>query len=198
MDVDYGLGHGQRPRRDGAILYRRGSPSTLDEVSVKPSFFLTVPARKPRTLCCCQLVASMSSGMVVPSARFSSCRSTACFVMRAPTGCCAGGALRLPRAVVFAARSRVDAALFPGARREVADRLVSADLLVELVGMASAPWLSERRHWRSHHPKPRVPRGEPRVVGLGSYAPTDTRTNAWFGGEVQSVSGFSANRRGRG
>jgi hypothetical protein len=55
----------QRPRR-GTMRYRRNCPSDLEDVRARPSFFLTVPARKPRTLCCCQSVASIISGMVAP------------------------------------------------------------------------------------------------------------------------------------
>jgi hypothetical protein len=36
------------------------------DVSEKPSFFFTVPARNPRTLCCCQSVACIISAMLAP------------------------------------------------------------------------------------------------------------------------------------
>jgi len=35
-------------------------------VSEKPSFFFTVPAKNPRTLCCCQSVACIISSMLDP------------------------------------------------------------------------------------------------------------------------------------
>src|ERR1700694_3949704 len=55
------------------------SPSILSEASVKPSFFLTTPAKKPRTECCCQSVAFMMAAMVVPFCRRSSARTACCF-----------------------------------------------------------------------------------------------------------------------
>src|SRR6266404_9486806 len=42
------------------------SPSTFSEVRLRPSFFLTIPAKKPRTECCCQSVAFIMAAMVVP------------------------------------------------------------------------------------------------------------------------------------
>src|SRR6202171_4207511 len=41
-------------------------PSTFSEVRLRPSFFLTTPAKKPRTECCCQFVPLMMAPMVVP------------------------------------------------------------------------------------------------------------------------------------
>src|ERR1700737_4747842 len=42
------------------------SPSTFSEVRLRPSFFLTIPAKKPRTECCCQSVPLMMAATVVP------------------------------------------------------------------------------------------------------------------------------------
>src|SRR5256885_16984462 len=42
------------------------SPLVFSDVSVKPSFLRTTPARKPRTECCCHPVAFMIAAMVVP------------------------------------------------------------------------------------------------------------------------------------
>ncbi len=42
-----------------------------------PIFFFTVPARNPRTLCCCHSVACIMSSMLAPSGRLKSCRSCA-------------------------------------------------------------------------------------------------------------------------
>ena len=47
---------------------------------MRPSFFLTAPARKPRTLCCCQPVAACSSSIVAPSWRLSRSRQVCCLV----------------------------------------------------------------------------------------------------------------------
>src|ERR1700682_4241963 len=43
----------------------RSSP-TLSETRLSLSFFLTTPAKKPRTECCCQSVAFMIAAIVVP------------------------------------------------------------------------------------------------------------------------------------
>src|ERR1700738_5595924 len=42
------------------------SPSTFSEARLNFSFFLTTPAKKPRTECCCQSVAFMIAAIVVP------------------------------------------------------------------------------------------------------------------------------------
>jgi hypothetical protein len=54
-------------------------PSTFSEVTARPSFF-SVPAKAPRTVCGCQLVASTIWAMVAPSLRRSIAISCACFV----------------------------------------------------------------------------------------------------------------------
>src|SRR3979490_1754504 len=41
-------------------------PSVFSEMRLRPSFFLTTPAKKPRTECCCQSVAFMIAAIVVP------------------------------------------------------------------------------------------------------------------------------------
>src|SRR6202035_62381 len=45
-------------------------PSTFSETRLRPSFFLTTPAKNPRTECCCQSVAFMIAAIMVP---FGSC-----------------------------------------------------------------------------------------------------------------------------
>src|ERR1700704_4634219 len=55
----------------------------LDDVSEKPSFFFTVPARNPRTLCCCQSLASIISSMLAPSGWLSRVSTRSCLVTRA-------------------------------------------------------------------------------------------------------------------
>ena len=62
------------------MRYRRGFSFGISDTRVKPSFFLTAPARKPRTLCCCQPVAACSSSIVAPSCRPSRSRQVCCFV----------------------------------------------------------------------------------------------------------------------
>src|SRR6202035_4661072 len=54
------------------------SPSVFSECSVSPSFLRTTPARKPRTECACQPVASMMAVMVAPFGRLNSASTTAC------------------------------------------------------------------------------------------------------------------------
>lgn len=59
--------------------------------------------------------------------------------------------------------------------------------IVFVIVMTKAPWFPERQCWRSHHPKPRSPRGEPFVSGQSTSVITVMDTNACFRGEVQSV-----------
>jgi hypothetical protein len=55
------------------------SPPTFSDASASLSFFLTTPAKKPRTECCCQSVAFMIAGTVVPLALPSIASTVACF-----------------------------------------------------------------------------------------------------------------------
>src|SRR5467141_4865468 len=61
-----------------ATRYMR-SPLAFSDVSVKPSFFRTTPAKKPRTECCCQPVAFMMAAMVAPCRPCSMAITAACF-----------------------------------------------------------------------------------------------------------------------
>src|SRR3984957_18153281 len=54
-------------------------PSTLSDTRLSFSFFLTTPAKKPRTECCCQSVAFMIAAIVVPLGSRSIARTVACF-----------------------------------------------------------------------------------------------------------------------
>src|SRR6266849_7917931 len=56
----------------------RSSPS-LSETRLCLSFFLTTPAKKPRTECCCQSVTFMIAAMVVPFGCRSIPRTVSCF-----------------------------------------------------------------------------------------------------------------------
>src|SRR6266478_3195365 len=47
------------------------SPPTFSETRLRSSFFLTTPAKKPRTECCCQPVAFMIAAIVVPFGSYS-------------------------------------------------------------------------------------------------------------------------------
>src|SRR6516165_8923740 len=60
------------------IRYTR-SPSVLFESSLSPSFLRTTAARKPRTVCGCQLVARMTVAMVAPFGPRSRASTRACF-----------------------------------------------------------------------------------------------------------------------
>src|SRR3954452_11007467 len=84
------------------------------------SFFLTTPAKKPRTECCCQPVAFMIAAMVVPLG----CRSNA------STASCldkTGGLLAAGFGFVRAGTTAVLRSAFAGDRR-VRDRLVDFGL----------------------------------------------------------------------
>src|SRR5712671_4114814 len=52
---------------------------TLSDTRFSLSFFLTTPAKKPRTECCCQTVAFMIAAIVVPFGCRSSRRTVSCF-----------------------------------------------------------------------------------------------------------------------
>src|ERR1700687_4386284 len=54
-------------------------PSTFSETRLRSSFFLTTPAKKPRTECCCQLVAFMIAAIVVPFGSYSIFSTADCF-----------------------------------------------------------------------------------------------------------------------
>ena len=62
-----------------ATRYMR-SPSAFSDVSVKPSFLRTTPAKKPRTECCCHPVAFMIAAIVAPLGCLSSPRTVSCLV----------------------------------------------------------------------------------------------------------------------
>ena len=55
-------------------------------MSEKPSFFFTVPARNPRTLCCCQSVACIISAMLAPLGWLNSVSTHSCLVTRSTCG----------------------------------------------------------------------------------------------------------------
>ena len=55
-------------------------PSAFSDISVKPSFLRTTPAKKPRTECCCHPVAFMIAAIVVPLVCLSSPRTVSCLV----------------------------------------------------------------------------------------------------------------------
>src|SRR6185369_15603016 len=55
-------------------------PSPFSEVSAKPNFLRTTPAKKPRTECCCHPVVFMIAAIVVPLACLSRPRTVSCLV----------------------------------------------------------------------------------------------------------------------
>src|SRR3979409_1537648 len=62
------------------------SPAVFEVVSEKPSFFFTVPARNPRTLCCCQSVACIIPSILAPSNWLSRASTRSCLVTRSALG----------------------------------------------------------------------------------------------------------------
>src|SRR3984893_6424621 len=64
----------------------RTPPWAFKDVSEKPSFLFTVPARNPRTLCCCQSVACIISSMLAPSDWLSRVSTRSCLVTRTTFG----------------------------------------------------------------------------------------------------------------
>src|ERR1700733_15098342 len=57
----------------------RSSP-VMSDLSFNLSFFLTTPAKKPRTECCCQPVTFTIAAIVVPLGSRSMPRTVSCFV----------------------------------------------------------------------------------------------------------------------
>src|SRR5271168_2897006 len=55
------------------------SPSVFLDSSVRPSFLRTTPAKKPRTECCCQLVAFIIAVIVAPVGARSMAMTRDCF-----------------------------------------------------------------------------------------------------------------------
>src|SRR5271169_2406245 len=55
------------------------SPSVFLDSSVRPSFLRTTPAKKPRTECCCQLVAFIIAVIVAPVGARSMAMTRLCF-----------------------------------------------------------------------------------------------------------------------
>src|SRR5271167_3609295 len=55
------------------------SPSVFLDSSVRPSFLRTTPAKKPRTECCCQLVAFIIAVIVAPVGTRSMAMTRDCF-----------------------------------------------------------------------------------------------------------------------
>src|SRR6516162_10570354 len=53
----------------------------FSDSSVSPSFFFTIPAKKPRTEWCCQPVAFEIAAMVVPPLAWSRPRTRSCLVV---------------------------------------------------------------------------------------------------------------------
>src|SRR6202040_1009533 len=56
------------------------SKPAFSDISVKPSFLRTTPAKKPRTECCCQSVAFIIVAIVVPLGCLSRARTASCLV----------------------------------------------------------------------------------------------------------------------
>ena len=63
-----------------AVTRYMRSPSAFSDVSVKPSFLRTTPAKKPRTECCCHPVVFMIAAIVVPLGCLSSPTTVSCLV----------------------------------------------------------------------------------------------------------------------
>jgi hypothetical protein len=104
------------------------------------SFFLTTPAKKPRTECCCQSVAFMIAAMVAPFGRRSMASTVACLEERASRG-----RAGLEVAVLAFDDPPALAGRFAGRGDLAAD----ADFVAGLTFVLLAIWLS--LHGRQHH-----------------------------------------------
>src|SRR6516162_8722671 len=153
----------------------RCSP-TFSESSFSLSFFLTTPARKPRTECGCQPVTSMMAAMVVPFAWRSIPSTVSCFEGQPLPGCADAACAAAFGLVVFlVGRGALGPRLMP--RDGFAICLVSLDcsLLV-----AIRPSLCQRQH--DVLPLPRAPRSG-RATGGGrpkcAMAPSGHHTRSF-------------------
>src|ERR1700733_5287771 len=116
------------------------SPSTLSEASVNPSFFLTTPAKKPRTECCCQSVAFMIAAMVVPLGSRSIARTVACFDEAAVASFAAGFVTADFAAAAGAGFDRTGRCFFAG--RFAEEAILRTDLAGFDFDFVVAIWLS--------------------------------------------------------
>src|SRR6516165_6045411 len=153
----------------------------FSESSFSLSFFLTTPAKKPRTECGCQPVASMMAAIVVPLACRNMASTVSCFEGDplpdcADTACAAAFGL----VVVLVGRRALGARLIP--RDGFAVRFANFDFCLLVAIRPSS-------YQRQHHvlPLPRAPRmGEAR----GRWGPPrdgalNATTHAPFGAEVE-------------
>src|SRR2546429_9311606 len=69
------------------------APSVFSDKRFSFSFFLTTPAKEPRTECCCQSVAFMIASMVVPLGWRSRPSTVSCLEERADTAVAFEGAV---------------------------------------------------------------------------------------------------------
>src|ERR1700737_4295802 len=61
-------------------------PASFSETRLRSSFFLTTPAKKPRTECCCHSVAFMIAAIVVPFGSYSIVSTADCLDDEAAAG----------------------------------------------------------------------------------------------------------------
>src|SRR3981189_1338048 len=88
-------------------------PSVFSEMRLRSSLFLTTPAKKPRTECCCQSVAFMIAAIVVPVGSYSIFSTAACFDDE-DAGDFEGAALEAAALVTAAAFGRAGTLLLAG------------------------------------------------------------------------------------
>src|SRR5262249_21556271 len=67
--------------------------AAFEVVNEKRSFLFTVPAKNPRTLCCCQSVACIISAMLAPLGWLSRVSKRSCLVTRSRCGSSAFGGI---------------------------------------------------------------------------------------------------------
>ena len=164
------------------MRYLEGPSLGFDDVRARLSFFLTVPERKPRTLCCCQPVASIKSSMLAPWGWFNSCKICACFVTRESLErAVAGFGFRLESAVFCCL---ADAFITPVFRRSSCGGLdFSLGWVVFVV--IWAPWVRSATTGARTTQSPAFREASPYEVGRPSAAVCH-RTNACFREEVQA------------
>src|ERR1700732_5207571 len=151
----------------------------------KRSFFFPVPAKNPRTLCCCQSVACIISAMLAPSAWLSSVSRRSCLVTRSRFGSSLfGGALAVVAADVTLRRAValdltllfLDAAV-----------LRFRDFARGGVDIFRLRWFAAPDLTLARPKAPQIARRALPCADGGPNPPADAHSNAYYAAEVQSV-----------
>src|ERR1700674_5842023 len=176
-------------------------PLGFNDVSGKPSFFFTVPARNPRTLCCCQSVACIISSILAPSDWLSRVSTRSCLVTRSTFGLSAfNGVLAATTRSAFDSTDRVgflalaagDVTLRRDAVFDWALPFLGAALFVfrdfmERADIVWAPLVRGAGIDARTTQSPAHREASPKCFTGWPCPPAGTHSNASFAAEVQSI-----------